>query len=151
MTEPASNLTTRPLMESDFPRVVDIDAAITGRNRPGFFEKRLQAALAEPKHFIYIGCEQDGELVGFLMARLLEGEYGQKENVAVLDVIDVDPAVQGKGAGRALMQAAHDHCRGLGASRVDLMTAVTNTSAQPLYESMGYEREEAFYTYSLEL
>lgn len=104
MTQATGELTTRPLLESDFARVVDIDAAVTGRKRPGFFEKRLQAALTEPKHFIYLGCEREGELCGFLMARLLEGEYGQMQPVAVLDVIDVDPAVQGRGVGRRLMQ-----------------------------------------------
>ncbi len=105
MTASQLDATTRPLTKSDFDRVVDIDAKITGRQRPGFFQKRLDAALAEPKHFIYLGCEYNGELQGFLMARLLEGEYGVNEPVAVLDVIDVDPALRGKGLGRALMQA----------------------------------------------
>jgi ribosomal protein S18 acetylase RimI-like enzyme len=105
MTASQTELTTRPLLESDLCRVVDIDARIIGRNRPGFFEKRLQAALAEPKQFIYIGCELDGELSGFMMARLHEGEYGMKEPVAVLDVMGVDPEVQGQGLGRELMQA----------------------------------------------
>jgi len=53
------------------------------------------------------------------------------------------------GIGRMLMQTAHDFCRTSGAGRVDLATAMTNTVAQPLYESMGYQRDEKFYTYSL--
>lgn len=105
MTATQTELTTRPLMKSDFDLVVNIDAGITGRTRPGFFQKRLDAALAEPKHFIYIGCEYNGKLKGFLLARLLKGEYGMNEPVAVLDVLDVDPAVQGKGLGKALMKA----------------------------------------------
>ncbi len=104
MTALQTDLNIRPLMQSDFPRVVDIDARVVGRNRPGFFEKRLKAALAEPKQFIYIGCELNGELAGFLMARLLEGEYGIKEPVAVLDVIGVDPELQGNSIGRSLMK-----------------------------------------------
>jgi ribosomal protein S18 acetylase RimI-like enzyme len=55
------------------------------------------------------------------------------------------------GLGRKLMGVAHDFCRQNGAHRVDLSTAVTNTVAQPLYESMGYERDEEFYSYSLSL
>jgi len=104
MKQATGELTTRPLLASDFARVVDIDAGVSGRNRPGFFEKRLQAALTEPTHFIYLGCEREGELCGFLLARLLQGEYGQVQPVAVLDVIDVDRAVQGRGVGRRLMQ-----------------------------------------------
>ena len=56
-----------------------------------------------------------------------------------------------KGLGRKLMATAHDFCRSKGAHRVDLSTAITNTVAQPLYESMGYERDEEFYSYSLSL
>ncbi len=108
MTVSKTEISTRSLMKSDFPRVVDIDASIIGRSRPGFFEKRLDAALAEPKQFIYIACEYNGEVCGFLMARLLEGEYGMEEPVAVLDVIGVDPGIQGKGLGMALMKAFDD-------------------------------------------
>jgi ribosomal protein S18 acetylase RimI-like enzyme len=56
-----------------------------------------------------------------------------------------------QGIGRELMQTAHEFCRNKNASRVDLSTAVTNTVAQPLYESMGYVRDEVFYSYSLSL
>jgi len=56
-----------------------------------------------------------------------------------------------KGIGRSLMETAHEFCAGQGAGRVDLSTAVTNTVAQPLYESIGYERDEEFYVYSLTL
>jgi GNAT superfamily N-acetyltransferase len=55
------------------------------------------------------------------------------------------------GLARRLMETAHDFCRSTGASRIDLATAITNTLAQPLYESMGYERDTGFYFYSLDL
>jgi len=55
------------------------------------------------------------------------------------------------GLGRSLMETAHGFCRNQGASRVDLATAVSNTVAQPLYESMGYVRDTEFYSYSLSL
>ena len=95
---------TRPLAVQDLDRVIQIDAAIGGRRRPGFFEKRLQAALAEPKAFIYIACEMDGAMQGFLQARLLEGEYGTAEPVAVMDNIGVDRNSRGRGVGDAMMR-----------------------------------------------
>lgn len=94
----------RPLTEADLNRVVEIDAIIGGRKRPQFYQKRLHAALAEPKAFIYIGYDSYGSLHGFLQARLLEGEYGASEPVAVLDNIGVEPGFQGQGIGRAMMQ-----------------------------------------------
>ena len=38
-----------------------------------------------------------------------------------------------------------------GASRIDLESAIDNTKAQALYESLGYERDTEYYKYSLEL
>ncbi len=103
MTATNTEISTRPLAEDDLEQVVNIDGLITNRRRPGFFRKRLAAAIAEPKYFIYIGCDLGGKLSGFLMARILEGEYGTNEPVAVLDAIGVDPEAQGRGLGRALM------------------------------------------------
>jgi len=95
---------TRPLTAADMDQVVAIDAKIIGRSRPGFFEKRLAAALAEPEYFIYIACESEGKLRGFLLARLLGGEYGEDRSVAVLDAIGVAPVSQGMGIGNLMMQ-----------------------------------------------
>ena len=94
----------RPLVAEDLTRVMEIDFAIGGRQRRRFFEKRVEAALAEPKAFIYIGCETAGKLNGFLQARLLEGEFGGTEPVAILDNIGVDPQTRKGGIGGAMMQ-----------------------------------------------
>jgi ribosomal protein S18 acetylase RimI-like enzyme len=105
MNETLTRISTRPLTENDFPAVVNIDAFNSGRRRPGFFEKRLLAAMAEPDYFIYIGHDVEGELKGYLLARLLEGEYGAKMPVAVLDAIGVEPSCKGLGIGRQLLQS----------------------------------------------
>ena len=104
MNKTLTRISTRPLTESDFPNVVNIDAFNSGRRRPGFFEKRLHAALAEPDYFIYIGHDVEGELKGYLLARLLEGEYGERIPVAVLDAIGVEPSCKGLGIGHQLME-----------------------------------------------
>jgi len=60
----------------------------------------------------------------------------------------VAPAARKTGAGRALMQAAHDHARQHGFARLDLSTARTNHQAQALYESLGWVRDEVFLYYN---
>lgn len=67
----------------------------------------------------------------------------------ILHDLFVSEAARRQGIGRQLMDAARDFCRGTDAVRVDLATAVTNKKAQALYESLGYERDEEFYHYSL--
>jgi ribosomal protein S18 acetylase RimI-like enzyme len=49
------------------------------------------------------------------------------------------------------MNTALEYAKGTGASRIDLETEITNTNAQQLYESLGYERDTEFYKYSLEI
>ena len=60
----------------------------------------------------------------------------------------VAPQARQSGAGRALMQAAHEHARQHGFARLDLSTARTNHAAQSLYESLGWVRDEVFLVYN---
>jgi GNAT superfamily N-acetyltransferase len=95
-------------------------------------------------------ASHDGEPAGFV---LLYPTFDSVDlaRVWVLHDLFVAPGFRKKGIGRSLMETAHNFCRESGASRVDLATALTNTVAQPLYESMGYERDTEFYFYSLQL
>lgn len=108
----------RPLAAGDLERVIGIDAAVTGRQRRGFFEKRLEAALANPKGFIYTGHDAGPGLDGFLMCRLLGGEFGGTAPVAVLDAMAVAPERQGRGVGRALLDAALEVLRHKGIGEI---------------------------------
>jgi len=56
-----------------------------------------------------------------------------------------------RGVARALMLAAQEHARAAGASRLDLSTARTNATAQALYESLGWRRDDVFLVYNLAL
>lgn len=60
----------------------------------------------------------------------------------------VAPASRKSGAGRALMQAAHAHAQQHGFARLDLTTARTNHTAQALYESLGWVRDDIFLAYN---
>jgi ribosomal protein S18 acetylase RimI-like enzyme len=94
---------TRQLKPEDLDRVVDIDRRITGRSRSAFFEKRLQAALADARNFIATAVESDGKLTGFAIARLQDGEFGDARRVATVDVVGVDPDSQHRGQGSLLL------------------------------------------------
>ena len=68
--------------------------------------------------------------------------------LCVLYDLFVDSNVRKTGAGKSLMLAAHEYAAKNGFKRLDLTTAKTNTSAQALYESLGWVRDEVFYSYS---
>lgn len=98
----AQSLTIRPLCAADLTAVVAIDAAILGRSRPGFMEKRLASARENPRGYVYVAADRGDRLAGFIIARLHEGEYGEIHPVAVLDAMGVDPAQRHAGIGHAL-------------------------------------------------
>ena len=92
---------TRPLRADDVERVIAIDRAYSGQSRRRFFEKRF--AAVEPEDFVHVGVVQDGVLRGYAIARVLRGEFGHKQAVAVLDAIGVDAESRERGVGQALM------------------------------------------------
>jgi ribosomal protein S18 acetylase RimI-like enzyme len=69
----------------------------------------------------------------------------------ILEDLYVDPELRGRGIARALMRASQEHAVASGAGEMSLETAIGNLPAQSLYESMGYERERAFYKYKIAL
>lgn len=60
----------------------------------------------------------------------------------------VAPDMRKAGVGRLLLLAAEAHAAQQGMARMDLTTARTNATAQRLYESLGWVRDEVFLTYN---
>jgi ribosomal protein S18 acetylase RimI-like enzyme len=71
--------------------------------------------------------------------------------ILVLYDLFVTPTLRGSGAGRALLLAAHEYAKQAGVVRMDLSTAKNNLPAQALYESLGWQKDTHFFTYSLAL
>ncbi|MFY1869101.1 GNAT family N-acetyltransferase [Achromobacter xylosoxidans] len=71
--------------------------------------------------------------------------------IYVLYDLFVAPAARHGGIGRALLQRAEAHARAGGFARMDLTTARTNLPAQALYESLGWQQDQVFLAYNLDL
>jgi len=72
--------------------------------------------------------------------------------IFILYDLYVDKRDRQSGIGELLMEKATEFAKAEGASRIDLLTAFDNRSAQHLYEKLSYKRDlENFYTYSLKL
>lgn len=105
----------RRLVAADLDRVTAIDHAIAGRARRGFFANRVEAALADPAGFISIGYIEGDVVQGYVLAQMLDGEFGGRHPIAVLDAIGVDPAMRGHGGAHALLAELQKAARGRGA------------------------------------
>jgi GNAT superfamily N-acetyltransferase len=71
--------------------------------------------------------------------------------VWILNDLFVAPLSRRRGVGRALLEAARDHALATGAKRLVLSTAADNAEARALYEFFGFNREDVFVAYKLEI
>jgi ribosomal protein S18 acetylase RimI-like enzyme len=132
--------TLRPLSKDDLDRVVAIDHALSGQSRRGFYERRLAAALKEPKGFIYVAACLDDRLVGFVFARILGGEFGAQKSVAVLDALGTDPEDRRKGAGQAMLEHLEQVMRDKGIAELQTQADWSNRSLLTFLDAAGFER-----------
>jgi GNAT superfamily N-acetyltransferase len=76
---------------------------------------------------------------------------GALARIFILNDLFVTQDARGRGAGSALLHAAAEYGRRVGALRLVLSTELTNTTAQSLYEKWGWKRDTAFCSYQLAL
>jgi GNAT superfamily N-acetyltransferase len=74
---------------------------------------------------------------------------GAMARIFILNDLFVAPQARGRGAGSALLHAAAEYARCVGALRLVLSTEVTNATAQSLYERLGWKRDTTFCVYQL--
>ena len=72
-------------------------------------------------------------------------------SIWILNDLFVAEEARRRGVGARLLRAARDHALKTGAARLALSTAVTNATAQALYERDGWRRDTAFLHYEYQL
>ena len=95
----------RALTARDLDAVIAIDAALSGRSRRDYFQRRLASAQRDAERHIQLAVEVDGAVGGFMLGRVLEGEFGRSEPQVRLEAFGVKPAAQHRGLGHALSSA----------------------------------------------
>lgn len=130
---------SRSLGTDDVERVIAIDRAHSGHSRRRFFEKRFAAARAQPDDFIHIGVVRDGLLRGFAIARILHGEFGHEQAVAVLDAIGVEAESRERGIGQVLMGELDGFMRRQGVNVLQSQADWTNHDLMRFFEAAGFK------------
>lgn len=69
----------------------------------------------------------------------------------ILNDLFVAESDRQQGVAKSLIRAAADFAKGTGAIRVTLSTQISNVTAQSLYESLGFSKDQDFYHYDLAL
>lgn len=113
-------------------------------------EQFIRARMETGESVVLIADDGQGSLAGFcqLYPSFCSVEAGP---IYVLYDLFVEPNARQRGIAKRLLAAAHERARADGKVRMDLTTAKTNLKAQALYESMGWRRDEVFFTYTLDV
>jgi GNAT superfamily N-acetyltransferase len=101
------------------------DFFITGdRTDTADIQRRMQVG-------VILVLEVDGTLVGavFVQVRGRTGYFG---------MLSVDPASQGQGLGKRLIDAAEEWCRTAGCTEMEIEVVSLRTELPPFYERLGY-------------
>ena len=109
----------------------------------GFLAERL-----DRRDTVLILAELDGRAVGFTHLFPIFSST-RCARLWLLNDLFVSPAARKHGVARALLRAAESHARTTGACGLELATAHTNTPAQRLYESLGWQLDTTFRHYEL--
>lgn len=128
----------RPLAAADLDRVVAIDRDASKRSRRGFYEKRLAAMRRHPAAFVALGHDAGNGVDGFVLAQILDGEFGGRHPVAVLDALGVAPGARHRGIGHALFAALETALRRRGARELRTQALWHDRELLRLFEAVGF-------------
>lgn len=105
---PTPRPAVRALAPGDLDEVIAVDAGVHGFARRTYFERRLAAARREPGLHAQFALVDGSGLLGFLLARVLAGEFGARSRALRLEAVGLRAERRGHGLGRRLYEALAD-------------------------------------------
>jgi ribosomal protein S18 acetylase RimI-like enzyme len=128
----------RSMTEGDQAAIVHLDKKITGRDRAGYYRRKVAEVMKESSVRVSLVAEIDGQFAGFVMARVGYGEFGRAEPVAVIDTIGVEPAFARKNVGRALLSQLFANLGSLRVEKVQTEVAWNGFGLMKFLERGGF-------------
>jgi ribosomal protein S18 acetylase RimI-like enzyme len=135
-----ANLTIRPMEERDVPRAVEIESAILGPKRSTTLRGSLTAYLAKGERNACLVAEAEGRVVGFLVGDVRTWDFGEDQEVGWIRIVGIDPAYQGRGAGKALGEALMRYFGTRGVTTVRTTVEWDSVDLITYFRTLGFER-----------
>ena len=140
----------RPAREEDHPALLALSTRLTMGAAPWRDPAKVAAAARGWIESSLASAHEDGRavMVALLdrrvagMVSLAERRHFTGDLDAYIGELVTDGAVEGSGAGRALMAAAEEWAAGRGLSRITLETGARNDRARHFYERAGFAEED---------
>lgn len=131
--------TIRALRQDDLEAVVAIDAALQGRLRRAYFQRRLNAALHQPALHVQLAAQDASGLVGYILARRTGGEFGRPRPGLRLEVVGVRRDRRGHGVGQALMAALAQYAQRHGVAEVRTTATWNHHAMLGWLDAVGFQ------------
>lgn len=110
----------------------------------------LGERLERQDSIIFLALNEKSQAMGFSQLYPSFSSVSMKR-LWILNDLFVSPDFRRLGVAKALMQQAKKFAQDTKAKGIVLETEVANTTARPLYEQLGYRRDENFLHYALTL
>jgi len=135
----AAGISLRRTKAEDMEAVVALDATILDRPRQFYFQRRLDAALAQTGLHVQFSAEHEGRLVGFIKARKLLGEFGREEPALRLEAMAVAPSEQRQGIGSALLARLESEAQRMGVAAIRTTASWRDRAIMRFFDGAGFE------------
>lgn len=143
--------TTRSALVGDVPAILDLmprlaDYELPDRRTPEMFWVddaglvQLWADGSAPHAHLRVGVDDDQRVLGFAMITLGRDKFSGVP-CAHLEVVVVDPIVDGTGLGRQLITDIQADARSMGAEIMSLHVMRNNRRARHVYQQLGFDEE----------
>lgn len=133
------DINVRPLKKEDLPALISIDTAVTNMIRESYYKRKLDEIFAPGRLSVSLVAEVNGNVVGFLLGKIYEGEYGIPEDTAYIDTLGIAPEFHKIGIGSRLMEQFVSNMEGYKISKVYTLVNFGDVKLMKFFASQGFE------------
>jgi len=110
----------------------------------------IKDRIKNNESIIFIAINDANKAIGFVQLYETFGSLDLGKIIILYDLY-VKEDHRKNNIGRQLMIKSHEYAKKINAKRIQLSTAIDNYIGQSLYESLGYVKDDDFYTYDFEI
>ncbi len=130
----------REIREEDIDGVLALDRKIAGSDRAMTYDTTPSSYVGGELN-VSVVAEAGSEIVGFLLGRKTSSPY-ELGDIALLQLIGVDPACRRQGIGAKLVQAFTERCRQKGLRSIHIMVSWHDWWLLSFLKSQGFVHGE---------
>jgi ribosomal protein S18 acetylase RimI-like enzyme len=134
----SKDIHVRNMEKEDLPAIVDLEERQTGVARPHYWEKRIEMSEAIRPHWASLVAEMDNRVVGFILGRAGELEFGLPGTVAWIEMIGVHPGHRRRGVAQALVQQFAESAEDHGIRTIFTLVTSNQAEMQQFFSRLGF-------------